>query len=168
MHTNREIPDNATISRNPDYSYSSWYIRRRHRLLFGSGRLGVILPLQLIMLQDIHHLPWVIHPDVGDIHPSKVGHASRDLGGFFLELVVNDKDAEICALCETGAFRFVLDECELGVNVLDELFQGVSVGKWSSASAGKGVAWRQLTIGSCASHRFRQRRVYAFRGDRRG
>jgi hypothetical protein len=80
------------------------------------------------MLQDINHLPRIINPDIRNIHTRKVGHTGRDLGGLFLELVVDDEDAELGGLCETGAFCWVLNEGELGSDVLDEFFQGVSVG----------------------------------------
>lgn len=113
------------------YSFPFYYIhsKRLASLLGSSSSLSIILSLQLIMLQDIHHLPRIIHPHIRDIHPCEIRNPSRDLCGLFLELVVDDEDAEFGGFCESGAFGGVLDEGELGGDVFDEFFQGVSVGR---------------------------------------
>jgi hypothetical protein len=119
------------------------------------------------MLQDINHLPRIINPDIRNIHTRKVGHTGRDLGGLFLELVVDDEDAELGGLCETGAFRWVLNEGELGGDVLDEFFQGVSgagdtncrvsAARWLKNGCTYDNVFRESSISSTTRIRFPRR-----------
>jgi hypothetical protein len=104
--------------------------------------LGIILSLQLVVLQDIHHLPVppvstpfhtrkegnaprIVDPHILDIHPREIRNALRNLRRLLLQLVVHDKDAKLGALRQPRPFGRVGDERELGGNVLDELLERV-------------------------------------------